>query len=70
MNRFTEDMYISDIIKEDVRAIDVLKKYGMNCGSCNAVFTSRLKDAAIVHDVKLSELLKELNSLDKNKSSI
>ncbi|EOD01064.1 DUF1858 domain-containing protein [Caldisalinibacter kiritimatiensis] len=65
MKRFTEDMHMYDIIKEDIRAIEVFERHGMNCSSCNAVYTGTLKDAAIIHHISINQLLDELNNLDK-----
>ncbi|WP_427337715.1 DUF1858 domain-containing protein [Caloranaerobacter sp. DY30410] len=64
--KITKDMVIYDIIRDNIKALDVLKKYGLYCNSCNAVYNESIEVASRVHHVDLDKLLEDLNSLDEN----
>ncbi|KPU27503.1 hypothetical protein TR13x_05405 [Caloranaerobacter sp. TR13] len=65
--KITKDMIIFDIIKKNEKVLEVLKKYGLYCNSCNAVYNESIEVASRVHHVDLDKLLEDLNSLDENK---
>lgn len=62
-----KDMILWDIINLNRGTIDILKRYGMECLTCNGVHNETLEIAARANRINLNELLDELNSLeDKN----
>lgn len=65
--KITKDMIIYDIIRDNVKVIDVLKRYGLHCNSCNAVYNESLEVASRVHHVDLDKLIEDLNSLEEIK---
>jgi len=58
------DTLIGDIFKLKAGADQVIRRYmGEGCFSCPAVTTEPLRMAAVMHGLKLEDLLVELNDL-------
>ncbi len=57
----TKDMFIGEIIRKKPEAIEILMEYGMGCVGCPASEMESLEEAAMVHGLKLDELMKALN---------
>lgn len=60
---FNKDMKIFDIIRKDMRTIDVLEKYKMHCMTCNGAHTDTLEMACKASGVSLEKILLDLNKL-------
>lgn len=62
--KITENTIIGDIVKMGPRAIEILLSFGMGCIGCPASQRESLKDAAAVHGIDLSLLIKSLNNIE------
>lgn len=56
----TKDTMITDVLRECPQCIEVLVKHNMPCRTCMGVSTATVEEGAIMHDVDLDFLLKEL----------
>lgn len=59
--KITKDMIISDILKQNKQAENVFKEMGMMCLGCPASQAESLKDACVVHNISVDEVLDKLN---------
>ena len=59
--KITKDMLISEIIKLNPKAPEILMGKGMGCIGCPSSQMETLEQAVQVHGGNLDELLKELN---------
>ncbi|GFN36549.1 DUF1858 domain-containing protein [Tepidimicrobium xylanilyticum] len=57
----TKDMLIGEIIRYKPEAVDTLLSFGLGCIGCPASQMESLEEAAMVHGIDLSQLLKALN---------
>lgn len=59
--KFTKDMTIGEIIRQDMSKAEVLMGFGMGCVGCPSAQGETLEEAAMVHGIDLNALLAELN---------
>ncbi|MGO1470214.1 MAG: DUF1858 domain-containing protein [Tissierella sp.] len=57
----TKDMLIGELIRKKPEAVEVLMQFGMGCVGCPASQMESLEEAAMVHGLKLDDLLEALN---------
>jgi hydroxylamine reductase len=58
----SKDMKISEILKVNPKASDILSKAGMHCPNCPSNQSETLEEACSIHDLDLNDLLLELNN--------
>jgi hybrid cluster-associated redox disulfide protein len=63
----TKDMMIQDIVVRFPETIPVFKRYGLGCHTCLAGEFENLESGAIVHGVRVEELLRELRAAVRTK---
>jgi len=56
---------ISEVIRMDINALDVLEKYNMTCATCNAVYNETLETAAIANNIDIDKLMEDLKNISK-----
>ncbi|MFZ5968639.1 MAG: DUF1858 domain-containing protein [Bacillota bacterium] len=61
--RYHKDMTISEVLYSKLEVLDVFKKYGLPCSTCNGAESETLEIAARVHGCDLIKLLEDLNQL-------
>ncbi len=59
--KFTKDMTIGEIIRQDMSKVEVLMSFGMGCVGCPSAQGETIEEAAMVHGIDLNALLEELN---------
>lgn len=59
--KFTKDMTIGEIIRQDMSKAEILMSFGMGCAGCPSAQGETLEEAAMVHGIDLNALLEELN---------
>lgn len=59
--KFTKDMTIGEIIRQDMSKAEILMSFGMGCVGCPSAQGETLEEAAMVHGIDLNALLEELN---------
>lgn len=59
--KFTKDMTIGEIIRQDMSKAEILMSFGMGCVGCPSAQGETLEEAAKVHGIDLNALLEELN---------
>jgi hybrid cluster-associated redox disulfide protein len=64
----TEDMKIQDIVVRFPETIPVFQRYGLGCYTCVAGEFENLKSGAILHGVRMEELLRDLRAVARPKS--
>jgi hybrid cluster-associated redox disulfide protein len=57
----TKDTMIGQLLKDKPEAAEILFQYGMGCIGCPSAQMESLEQAAAVHGIDLTELLKSLN---------
>lgn len=57
----TKDMTIGEVIKLDPNKAEVLMNFGMGCVGCPSAQAETIEEAAMVHGLKLDELMEALN---------
>lgn len=57
----TKEMTLAQVIKIKEDAPQILMSFGMGCVGCPSAQAESLEDAAMVHGLKLEELLAALN---------
>lgn len=57
----TKDMFIGEIIRNKPEAVEILMEFGMGCVGWPASQMESLEEAAMVHGLKLEELMQALN---------
>ncbi len=55
-----KDSVIEDVLREYPECIDVFEGHGMPCRTCMMVSIGTVGDGAVMHDVDLDTLLREL----------
>jgi hybrid cluster-associated redox disulfide protein len=63
MARFTPDSLIQDVLVSRPDAAGVFERHGLACPSCLAAGMESVAAVASMHEVSVSALLAELNSL-------
>lgn len=61
MDKITKDMIIMDVLRMDPDSAQVFFKNGLQCVGCPAASSESIEEAAKVHGLDPSKLLKELN---------
>ena len=61
----TKDMTIQEIVAQHPETIPVFERYGLGCFVCLAAEFENLEAGAIVHGVKLDDLLRDLNAVGR-----
>ena len=63
--KFTKDSLIGDVIKASPSSMKVIEKYfGNGCFTCPGVKMESLSFGAMMHNLDVGKLLKELNELE------
>ncbi|MCF6464327.1 DUF1858 domain-containing protein [Clostridium sp. Cult2] len=57
----TKDMLVGEIIRNKPESVDTLLRFGLGCIGCPASQMESIEEAAMVHGIDLSQLLKALN---------
>lgn len=57
----TRDMIISDIIRQYPETLPVFKQYRLDCYECQIADLETIEHGALVHHVKIDDLLDDLN---------
>ncbi len=57
----TKDMTIGEIVRQFTEKIEILMDFGMGCVGCPSAQVETIEEAALVHGLKLDELLEALN---------
>lgn len=57
----TKDMTIGQIVNLDRKYVDILMNFGMGCVGCPSAQAETLEEAAMVHGIKIEELIAALN---------
>ena len=57
----TKDMLIGEIIRKKPETIEILMQFGMGCVGCPSSQMESLEEAAMVHGVKIDDLMEALN---------
>lgn len=57
----TRDTLISDILRENPKAANILMSFGMGCLGCPSSQMESLGEAAAVHGIEVEAILKKLN---------
>ncbi|MCL4535717.1 MAG: DUF1858 domain-containing protein [Bacteroidetes bacterium] len=57
----TKDMTIQEVVARYPESIPVFERYGLGCIVCLAAEFEDLEAGAIVHNVKVNDLLRDLN---------
>ncbi len=63
----TKDMTIQEVVAQHPESIPVFERYGLGCIVCLAAEFENLEAGAIVHGVKVSDLLRDLNKVADSK---
>lgn len=58
----TKDMTIQEIVAKYPRTVSIFERYGLGCCGCLAAEFENLEAGAIVHGVKIEDLLVDLNA--------
>ncbi len=61
----TKDMTIQEIASRYPDTIRVFERYGLGCCGCLASEFENLEAGALLHGVKLNDLLRDLNALKR-----
>lgn len=59
--KITKDTLISEVIKINPKAAEILMRYGLGCLGCPSAQMESLEQAAQIHGIDLKILLEELN---------
>ena len=57
----TKDMTIGEVVRQKPESVEVLMSFGMGCVGCPSAQAETLEEAAMVHGLKLYELMAALN---------
>jgi len=61
----TQESKVEDILREHPECIEVFDRHGMPCRTCMMISYSTVGEGAIMHDVDLETLLRELRGCCK-----
>ena len=56
---------IAEVIRMNIKSLDVLEKYNMTCATCNAVYNETLETAAIANKIDIDKLMEDLKNISK-----
>lgn len=59
--KITKDTYISEALKMNPKAAEILMSHGMGCLGCPSSQMETLAQAAEIHGIDLKKLLEDLN---------
>ncbi|MGB3988477.1 MAG: DUF1858 domain-containing protein [Minisyncoccales bacterium] len=59
--KIVKEMKIGDLLRNHPEVVDVFLKYGLSCVGCPMSDPESVEEAALVHNINLKDLLKELN---------
>lgn len=57
----TKDMTVGEVLRIKEQAAEILMSFGMGCIGCPSAQSESIEDAANVHGINLTDLLKALN---------
>ncbi len=57
----TKDMRIAEVIRNKPEAIEILLNFGLGCIGCPASQMESIEEAAMVHGLKVEDLIEALN---------
>lgn len=63
MERYTADMLIQDVLASHPDAVAVFERHGLACPSCFGASMETLEAVAVMHEVPVEQLLRELHDL-------
>ncbi|MBQ8326316.1 MAG: DUF1858 domain-containing protein [Lachnospiraceae bacterium] len=63
MAKYTKDMTIGAMLRENPMVAPVLMEAGMHCVGCPSAQAETLEEAAMVHGMDIDTLLEKLNQL-------
>jgi len=58
----TKDMTIGEVVRSNPESVQVLMNFGMGCVGCPSAQAETLEEAAMVHGLKLEDLMTALNA--------
>lgn len=58
--KYTKEMKLADIVRDNDKAVKVLTEVGMHCLGCPSSQVEALEDAAMIHGLDVNEILKKL----------
>lgn len=58
--KYTKEMKLADIVRNNDKAVKVLTEVGMHCLGCPSSQVEALEDAAMIHGLDVNEILKKL----------
>ncbi len=61
----TKDMTIQEIVSRYPESVPVFERYGLGCILCLAAEFENLEAGASFHGVRVEDLLRDLNALDR-----
>lgn len=59
--KITKDMTIGDVVRQFPDSVEILMGFGMGCVGCPSAQAETLEEAAMVHGLKIEELMTALN---------
>jgi len=62
MAEYTRDTLIRDVLTSHEGAVAVFERYGLGCAVCLGADMETLASVATMHDIRLSDLLDDLNA--------
>jgi hybrid cluster-associated redox disulfide protein len=63
VDAFTPDMLIRDVLTAHPEVTSVFERHGLGCPGCLAADMETLSAVASMHDIRLDDLLDDLNAL-------
>lgn len=57
----TKDMTIGEVVKNSPEKAEILMSFGMGCVGCPSAQAETIEEAAMVHGLRLDDLLEALN---------
>jgi hybrid cluster-associated redox disulfide protein len=58
----TKDMTIQEVVAKYPKMVSIFERYGLGCCGCLAAEFENLESGAIVHGIKVEDLLMDLNA--------
>ncbi|MCJ7689329.1 MAG: DUF1858 domain-containing protein [Clostridiaceae bacterium] len=58
----TKDMTIGEVVRQSPKSVEILMGFGMGCVGCPSAQAETLEEAAMVHGLKIEELMTALNA--------
>lgn len=63
MTKITKEMTIGQILREHPKTVEPLMLSGMHCLGCPGAQMETIEQAALIHQMDLEKLLKDLNAV-------